>query len=77
MPSGDSDLFDDQVEDSLAAGEVEFVDAVGDGVGEFPDALAEPVVGGKLSAFDDELVTLGLDTCPPRSELIVPLGQLG
>ena len=78
MPAGDSDLFDDQADESLAAGEVEFVDAVGDGAWR----IRRRACGAGCSvvssrSFDDELVTLAPEIRVRREvSCIVPLAQL-
>ncbi|MDP9074246.1 MAG: hypothetical protein M3N98_08755 [Actinomycetota bacterium] len=71
MPAGDADVFDDDANETLPSGEVEFVDPVGDGGSEAVHAFSQPIVGGELGSFGDETVALGLQTGASGGELLV------
>jgi hypothetical protein len=54
VPAADVDVVDEETDEPLALGEVEFIDGAGDAGGEVVDAAAESVVGGECLALGDE-----------------------
>src|SRR3954447_13677152 len=58
--SADEDFADDESQDSLLAGDVELVEAVGETAEEAVDRVGELEVGGSVVQFGVEAVELGL-----------------
>jgi hypothetical protein len=77
LPTGDSDLLDDEAQQTLTLVEVELIEAGGDACGEVAYTPPELIVAGQFPVTGLELVLLGLQTRPAAGDLAGSALQVG